>query len=126
MQPFDEEYMARREAQIKELYEMRAGMLACLITGVILGFIGLYVMRFGNPRFGYVLLGISGLFSVGSLFMITDYFGKQAADRAIRKERMEMWQMSTMEKPKRSLHELSDDGEILIEEPSRSRESRRG
>lgn len=123
MQPFDEDYMARRETQIKELYELRSATAACLITGAILGAIGLYAFRFGSVRLSYLLLGISGLFLVGTLFMIADYFGKQGADKAIRRERLEMYQMYGMEKPKR-LIEMSDDGEIITEEAEVMKQSR--
>mgnify|MGYP000859773382 CR=1 FL=1 len=69
MNRFDEDYMKRREKQIKELYELRAMIWACLITAVIGALIAAGLLFAGFGTGALILLVISLLFGVGAVFM---------------------------------------------------------
>jgi hypothetical protein len=121
MDPFDKDYLARREKQIKEMYELRAATWACLITGLILTLISVILMAFGSRTLGSILFVVSLLFEAGSIFMFFSYFGQKAADRAIQQEREQLWALYG-DKPKRgqdSVTRLSDDGELVVETEDR-------
>ncbi|MEW6579104.1 MAG: hypothetical protein AB1435_07910 [Chloroflexota bacterium] len=118
MQPFDEDYLARREKQIQELFELRAMIWACLVTGVIASLIAVALLSTGNKTLGAISLAVSLLFGVGSIFMIASYFAQKATDRAVQKE-YELLALYGLpgEKAKRGNQEirLADDGEIVVE-----------
>jgi len=121
MQPFDEGYMARREEQIKELYEQRSMSWACLIAGVILALISVPLLIRGGI-WGPIVLVVAALFGLGALFMFAGIRGQMAADRAIQEEyeRLVMLYGQVSEKPKRGSREtavqVSDDGELVAED----------
>jgi hypothetical protein len=117
MQPFDKDYLARREKQIKDMYEMRAATWACLVTGLILTPISVLLMAYGSRTLGLILFVVSLMFEAGSIFMFFSYFGQKAADRAIQQERDQLWALYG-DKPKRgqdSVTRLADDGELVVE-----------
>lgn len=117
MNRFDEDYMKRREKQIKELYELRAMIWACLITAVIGALIAAGLLFAGFGTGALILLVISLLFGVGAVFMGASYVAEKGADQAIQKE-YELLSLYT--KPKRGGQEeivrLSDDGELIVED----------
>lgn len=117
MNLFDEDYMARREKQIKELYELRAMIVACLVTGVVLALISAGLLSAGYGTLGAILLAIALLFGVGSLFMIASYFAEKGAEQAIQRE---YDLLALYSKPKRGSQEdtipLTDDGELAVED----------
>ena len=121
MQSFDEDYLARREKQIQELFMLRANSWACLITGLVLTLISVLLMNSVHGTLGSILFVVSLLFEAGAIFMFAGYFAQKAADRAIQKE-YELFALygQSMEKPKRGSPEqairLSDDGELIIED----------
>ncbi len=119
MQPFDEDYLARREKQIQELYELRAMIWACLVTGLAVSLIGVVLLSAGYGTAGAILLIVALLFGMGSIFMGASYFGQKAADRAIQKEYEQLALYGLPEaKAKRRAQEtirLSDDGEMAVE-----------
>jgi len=116
MDRFDQAYMERREKQIKELYELRAMVLACLVTGVILGIAGAGLLSNGFDTTGTIVMLFAGMFGMGAIFMGASYFAQKGADRAIQKE-YEL--LARYEKPKRSggdeVVRLADDGELIVE-----------
>lgn len=118
MQPFDEDYLKRREKQIQELYELRAMIWACLVTGVIAALIGVVLLSTGHGTLGAISLVISALFGMGTIFMGADYSAKKATDRAVQKE-YELLALYGLpgEKAKRGNQEvrLADDGEMVVE-----------
>jgi len=122
MQSFDEDYLARREKQIQELFMLRANTWACLVTGLVLTLISVVLMNNGSRTLGSILLAVSLLFVAGSIFMFASYFAQRAADRAIQKEHDQLLALysRSMEKPKRGSQEsvvrLSDDGELSVED----------
>lgn len=126
MQPFDEDYLKRRVKQIQELYELRAVIMACLVTALIAALIGVALLSTGHGTLAAISLVISALFGMGAIFMGADYSGKKAADRAVQKEYEQMALYGLIgEKAKRGNREfrLADDGEIalrqdLSDEPS--------
>lgn len=118
MQPFDEDYLARREKQIHEMFELRAMIWACLVTGVIVGLIGAVLLSAGYGTAGAILLIVALLFGVGSIFMAADYSAKKATARAIQKEYAHLALYGLPEaKAKRGNQEvrLADDGEMAVE-----------
>ena len=119
MQPFDEDYLARREKQIQELYELRAMIWACLVTAVIAALIGVALLSTGHGTLAAISLVISALFGMGTIFMAADYSAKKAADRAIQKEFEQLAPYGLPEaKAKRRGQGtiwLSDDGEMAVE-----------
>ena len=119
MQPFDEDYMIRREKQIHEMFELRAMIWACLITGVMAALIGVVLLSVGYGTAGAILLIVALLFAMGTIFMTADYSAKKASDRAIQKEyeHLALYGLPAG-KAKRGGHEalrLSDDGELAVE-----------
>ncbi len=118
MQPFDDDYLARREKQIHELFELRAMIWACLVTGVIVGVIALALLSTGSKTLGGISLVVALLFGVGSIFMVADYSARKATDRAVQKEyeRLALYGLPG-EKAKRGNQEvrLADDGEMVVE-----------
>jgi len=117
MNRFDEDYMKRREKQIKELYELRAMIWACLITALIAGLIAAGLLAIGFGTGGMILMVVSLLFGVGTVFIGASYFAEKGADQAIQKE-YELLSLYT--KPKRGEQDeivrLSDDGELIVED----------
>ncbi|HEX3050621.1 MAG TPA: hypothetical protein VHP83_08205 [Aggregatilineaceae bacterium] len=107
----DEVYLARREKQIKELYELRASSFACLTTGLILAGLSVGLYTLGYTTSSVILFVVSLLFNAGALFMFFSYFGQKAADRAIQQELYG----HLLEKSKRQVTLFSDDGELLSE-----------
>ncbi len=120
MNPFDEDYLARREKQIQDLYILRGNTLACLITGLLLALISIVATSSGS-KISYVLFGISLLFVAASIFMTSTYFAQKAADRVIQRERDQLLALYG-QKPKRGSQEnllrLADDGELAEENNS--------
>jgi hypothetical protein len=120
MQPFDEDYLARREKQIQDLFELRAMSWACVVTGLVLTLIALVLMTTGWAL-GSILFVVALLFWAGSIFMFASYFAQQAADRAIQREHDHLVALYGLspEKPKRGGQEdaiwPSDDGELPAE-----------
>ncbi len=118
MQPFDKDYLERREKQIKELYELRATTWACLITGLILTGISLVLVSSGSQFLGSILFVVSLLFEVGAIFMFASYFAQKGADKAIEREREQLFALYG-QKPKRGGSDgelrLSDDGDLIGE-----------
>lgn len=86
MYPFDEDYLARREKQIKELFELRAMTGACLVTGIAMETIGIVLLNAGSGIAGTILVIFGALFLIATVFMTASYFAQKAADRAIQKE----------------------------------------
>jgi len=127
MQPFDEEYLSRRENQIQDQYMLGANMLACLITGAILVAVGVLM----DSRLGTGLLVVGLLFVAGFVFMFATYAAQRAANRAIDREheRLMVLYGQMMDKPKRGESEYSvrvmDDGELPAEDSLES-QIRRG
>ncbi len=122
MQPLDEEYMVRREKQIRELYSLRASAWACLVFGLALLGLSVVLMVGGSGGLGVALFLIALAFEAGAAFIFADYYGKKAADRAIQEERERLLMLySRADKPKRSAEEdafrLADDGEMEEEAP---------
>jgi hypothetical protein len=118
MQPFDDDYMIRREKQIHELFELRAMIWACLVTAVIAALIGAALLGTGHGTLAAISLVISVLFGLGTIFMAADYSAKKSADRAIQKEyeHLALYGL-TPGKAKRDgqVIRLSDDGELAVE-----------
>ena len=118
MQPFDEGYLKRREKQIQELYELRAMIWACLVTGLAASVIGVVLLSLGYGTAGAILLIVALLFGMGTIFMGADYSAKKATDRAVQKEyeRLALYGLPG-EKAKRGNQEvrLADDGEMVVE-----------
>jgi hypothetical protein len=120
MQSFDNDYLARREKQIEDLYMLRAMTAACVITGAVLAGIALILMSADHNTLGAILFVIALLFEMGSLFMVASYLAERAADRAIREEyeRLALYG----EKAKRGSVRFDeiplDDGEISAENAS--------
>lgn len=122
MNPFDKDYLERRERQIRERYTMRA-------VSIGMGFASVLILAFlvlGGASAGLTVpLGITmvatGAIS-GITFMIAAAEG--AADKAIQKERAELAAIYAQqtEKPKRkptTVH-LSDDGELVTDDDDES------
>ncbi len=107
----DEAYLARREKQIKELYELRASSFACLVTGLLLTGLSFGLLTLGYTTPSVILFVVSLLFNAGALFMFFSYFGQKAADRAIQQELYG----HLLEKSKRQVSLFSDEGELLTE-----------
>lgn len=118
MDPFDKDYLARREKQIQELYELRSATWATLITGLILTVISVLLITHDSRTLGSILLVVSLMFDAGALYMGFSYFGQKAADRAIQREREQLWALYG-EKPKRGVTRLADDGELVVETEER-------
>ena len=118
MQPFDDEYLSRREKQIQDMYMLGANTWACLATAVILGVIGAVL----GHTLGMVLLVFGLLFGAGFVFMFATYAAERAANRAIDREheRLMVLYGQMMDKPKRGELEDSvrvmDDGELPAED----------
>jgi hypothetical protein len=108
MDPFDKDYLERREKQIQELYELRYMTGAVFITGLILTLISLGLISAGHLG-GTILLVVALLFDVGALFMVASYFAQKGADRAIQREREQLFALYG-QKPKRG----SSDGELRL------------
>ncbi|GAB4415717.1 MAG: hypothetical protein Kow00106_11200 [Anaerolineae bacterium] len=129
MHPFDEEYLARREKQIKELIELRAMTWACLVTGVALGAAGVALLGSGRDTAGTVLLVFAVLFGMATIFMTASYFAQKAADRAIQKE-YELLALYGLapDKAKRGDQEirLADDGEVALDDLAAGLDTERG
>jgi hypothetical protein len=128
MHPFDEDYMARREKQIQDLYMQRSMTWACLVVGAGLALVSVPLLIRGGIL-GPILLVVALLFGMGAVFMFAGIRGQMAADRVIQEE-YEQWVMlysQTMEKPKRGSQEnvvrLSDDGELPAENSSEDQRS---
>jgi F0F1-type ATP synthase assembly protein I len=119
MQPFDEDYLARREKQIHEMFELRAMIGACLVTGVMVGLIGAVLLSAGYGTAGAILLVVALLFGMGSIFMAADYSAKKAADRAIQKEyeHLALYGLPEAKAKRRGQGtiRLADDGEMAVE-----------
>lgn len=117
MQPFGDDYLARREKQIEELYVLRslkraAGLLAVALT------VGFVVTALQGSVLAYLLgiIMLSMWIGAGLLWAVSQ--GKQAADAEIRRERervLEAYRMAAeAEKPKRDAPlRLADDGEVI-------------
>jgi len=119
MQPFDEGYLKRREKQIQELYELRAMIWACLVTGLAASVIGVVLLSLGYGTAGAILLIVALLFGMGTIFMGADYSAKKATDRAVQKEYEQLALYGLVgEKAKRGNPKtrLADDGEIALEQ----------
>jgi hypothetical protein len=109
MEPFDKDYLERREKQIQELYNLRYMTGAVFVTGLILTFISLGLMGAGYGVGGAIMLVMALLFDVGALFMVASYFAQKAADRAIQRERDQLFALYG-QKPKRG----GSDGELRL------------
>jgi hypothetical protein len=116
MQPFGDDYLARREKEIEELYVLRSltRAVALLAIASTVGFVVTALQ-------GSVLALILGLFMlsllIGTGLLWAVKQGKEAADAEIRRERervLEAYRMAAeAEKPKRDVPlRLADDGEI--------------
>jgi hypothetical protein len=114
MDPFDKEYLERREKQIQDLYELRYMTGAVFISGLILTLISLGLISGGHLG-GTILLAVALLFDVGALFMVASYLAQKASDRAIQREREQLFALYS-QKPKRGSEDgelrLADDGEL--------------
>jgi hypothetical protein len=119
MQSFDDDYLARREKQIQDLYMLRANSWACLITGLVLTLISILLMNSDHGTLGSILFVVSLLFEAGAIFMFASCFAQKAADRAFQQEYERMLGLYS-QKPKRGSREngirLSDDGELIVED----------
>jgi hypothetical protein len=115
MEPFDRDYLERRENQIQELYNLRYMTGAVFVTGLILSLISLGLISAGYGTGGAILLAVGLLFDVGALFMVASYFAQKAADRVIQRERDQLFALYG-QKPKRGSVDgelrLADDGEL--------------
>ncbi len=119
MQPFDEGYLKRHEKQLQELYELRAMIWACLVTGLAASVIGVVLLSLGYGTVGAILLIVALLFGTGSIFIAADYSAKKATDRAVQKEYEQLALYGLVgEKAKRGNPKtrLADDGEIALEQ----------
>jgi hypothetical protein len=114
MDPFDKDYLERREKQIQDLYSLLYMTGAVFIVGLILTLASVGLISAGHLG-GTILLVVALLFDVGALFMAASYFAQKAADRAIQKERDQLFALYG-QKPKRSSSDgelrLADDGEL--------------
>ncbi len=120
MQPFDRDYLERREKQIQEMYMTRSMSWATLVTGLFLGLVSVPFLINGGIL-GPILLVVSLLFLAGTVFMFAGTFAQKAADRAIQQEHEELLALYGLsEKPKRDRLEnaarLADDGELAVED----------
>jgi hypothetical protein len=121
MQPFDKDYLARREKQIQEMYMTRSMSWATLVTGLLVGLVSVPFLISGWTL-GPILLVVSLLFLAGTIFMFASTFAQKSADQAIQKEHEELLALygQSMEKPKRNSLEnaarLADDGELTVED----------
>jgi hypothetical protein len=115
MEPFDRDYLERREKQIHELYNLRYMTGAVFVTGLILTLVSLGLIVAGYGVGGAIMLVMGLLFDVGALFMVASYFAERAADRAIQRERDQLFALYG-QKPKRGSSDgeipLADDGEL--------------
>jgi hypothetical protein len=114
MDPFDKDYLERREKQIQELYELRYMTGAVFVSGLIMTLISIGLISAGYVG-GNVLLAVALLFDVGALFMVASYLAQKGADRAIQRERDQLFALYG-QKPKRGSADgeipLADDGEL--------------
>ena len=109
MNPFDQDYLERREKKIQELYQLRYMTGAVFVSGLILTLISLVLLSAGYGTGGAILMAVALLFDVGALFMVASYFAEKGADRAIQREREQLFALYN-QKPKRG----SDDGELRL------------
>ncbi len=86
MEQFDPDYFDERKEQIKELFELRAMTIACGVTGMLLVLVGVIIVVVGSDIVGGLVLAFAAAFIMGALFMLADYLGKRAANRAVRRE----------------------------------------
>lgn len=119
MQQFDHDYFEERKEQIKELFALRGSTIACGITGILLMLAGLIIVDVGSDIVGGLVLVLAAAFIMGALFMLADYLGKRAAQRAIRREYQELLVLNpALAKAKRGAHGdeadllAADDGEL--------------
>jgi hypothetical protein len=119
MNPFDQDYLERREKQIQDLYNLRYMTGAVFVSGLIMTLISLVLLSAGYGLGGAILLAVALMFDVGALFMVASYFAEKGADRAIQREREQLFALYN-QKPKRGSDDgelrLADDGELLVEE----------
>lgn len=117
MQPFGDDYLARREKQIEELYVLRS-LTRALALLAIASTVGFVVTALQGSVLALILALIMLSMWIGAGLLWAVRQGKEAADAEIRRERervLEAYRLAVeAEKPKRDAPlRLADDGEIV-------------
>jgi preprotein translocase subunit SecG len=138
MLPIDEEYLKRREKEIKEMHENRmiAGIMFALALAATAGTGGLINAGTGAGNVLAIIVGIfAGIFWLATLIAFGMQWSKNATERDIRAEYERVRELvaygSSTGSPKRknaseSIARLTDDGELSFDDDEQSREKSKG